>query len=179
LARRVTVLLALDHWRTVGKIIQCHVDQNIIVVTVANKYACWFHDVLLQTTRSFLRRFCKLGDRKTTLSLALVTGAMMATRAPAVADDNFFGKTITVQVPSGSGSFYHAYCQLVQRNLSRFIAGKPNAVIQKRPGGGGAKSVSYMYNVIPKNGTVTGMIVPGNITTPLARQVKFDSIKFE
>ena len=111
--------------------------------------------------------------------MALVTGAMMATRAPAVADDNFFGKTITVQVPSGSGGFYHAYCQLVQRNLSRLIAGKLNTVIQKRPGEGGAKSVSYMYNVIPKNGTVTGMVAPGNITTPLVRQVKFDSMKFE
>jgi tripartite-type tricarboxylate transporter receptor subunit TctC len=106
--------------------------------------------------------------------LALLTGAMMVTGAPAVAADYLAGKTITVQVPSGSRGSCHAHCQMVQRNLSRFIAGKPNTVIQKLPGGGGAKTVSYMYNVIPKNGPVTG-----NITTPLVRKVKFDATKFE
>ena len=118
-------------------------------------------------------------NRKTTGSLALVVGAIMTVGTPAVAADYFAGKTITVQVPSGSGGSYHAYCQMVQRNLSRFIAGKPNTVIQNLPGGGGAKSASYMYNVAPKNGTVIGMIAPGNITTPLVRKVKFDATKFE
>ena len=106
-------------------------------------------------------------------------GALSVFVAPAFADDYFADKTITVQVPSGSGGSYHAYCQAVQRNISRFIAGDPQTVIQNLPGGGGAKSASYMYNVAPKNGTIIGMVAPGIITTPLVRKVKFDARKFE
>lgn len=106
-------------------------------------------------------------------------GALLAVAAPASAADYFADKTITVQVPSGSGGSYHAYCQAVQRNISRFLAGNPSTVIQNLPGGGGAKSASYMYNVAPKNGLVFGMVAPGIITTPLVRKVKFDARKFE
>ena len=110
---------------------------------------------------------------------AFAAGTLLAVAAPVSAADYFANKTITVQVPSGSGGSYHAYCQAVQRNIARFIPGNPKTVIQNLPGGGGAKSASYMYNVAPKNGTVFGMIAPGNITTPLVRKVKFDARKFE
>lgn len=110
---------------------------------------------------------------------AFAAGTLLAVAAPVSAADYFADKTITVQVPSGSGGSYHAYCQAVQRNIARFIAGDPKTVIQNLPGGGGAKSASYMYNVAPKNGTVFGMIAPGIITTPLVRKVKFDARKFE
>lgn len=109
----------------------------------------------------------------------IAAGALIMVSAPVVAADYFAGKTITVQVPSGSGGSYHAYCQMVQRNIARFIPGKPKTLIQNVPGGGGAKSASYMYNVAPKNGGVIGMIAPGNITVPLVRKVKFDARKFE
>jgi tripartite-type tricarboxylate transporter receptor subunit TctC len=106
-------------------------------------------------------------------------GALLVVAAPVSAADYFADKTITVQVPSGSGGSYHAYCQAVQRNIAKFIPGNPKTVIQNLPGGGGAKAASFMYNVAPKNGTVIGMIAPGNITIPLVRKVKFDARKFE
>ncbi|MGB0575454.1 MAG: Bug family tripartite tricarboxylate transporter substrate binding protein [Alphaproteobacteria bacterium] len=93
--------------------------------------------------------------------------------------DYFSDKTITVQVPSGSGGTYHVYCQLVQRNIGKYIPGKPKTLIQNRPGSGGAKSASYMANVAPKDGSVIAMIAPGTITTPLVRKVKFDARKFQ
>jgi hypothetical protein len=55
--------------------------------------------------------------------------------ARVLAADYFDGKTITVQVPSGSGGTYHVYCQLVQRNIGKFIPGKPDTLIQNWPGG--------------------------------------------
>jgi tripartite-type tricarboxylate transporter receptor subunit TctC len=110
---------------------------------------------------------------------ACAASALLLFAAPVSAAEYFAGKTITVQVPSGSGGSYHAYCQAVQRNIARFIPGNPKTVIQNVPGGGGAKSASFMYNVAPKNGTVMGMIAPGNITIPLVRKVKFDATKFE
>lgn len=110
---------------------------------------------------------------------ALALAPFMALGPPAAAADYFADKTITVQVPSGSGGTYHAYCQMVQRNLPAYMPGGPKSVIQNLPGAGGAKSAAYMYNVAPKDGTYVAMIAPGTITTPLVRKVKFDAREFE
>ena len=110
---------------------------------------------------------------------ALAAGSLLAFGVPAGAADYFAGKTITVQVPSGPGASYHAYCQMVQRNIAKYIPGNPSTVVQNMPGGGGAKSASFMYNAGPKNGTLIAMIAPGTITVPLIRKVKFDARKFE
>ena len=110
---------------------------------------------------------------------ALAAGSLLAIGAPVGAADYFAGKTITVQVPSGSGGTYHAYCQMVQRNFGNYIPGNPKTVIQNLPGAGGAKSAAFMYNVAPKNGAVVAMIAPGTISVPLVRKVKFDAREFE
>ncbi len=115
-------------------------------------------------------------------SFKLIASAFaLAALAPAgssVAAPQFQNKTITIQVPSGSGGTYHAYCQMVQRNLAQYIPGNPKAVIQNMPGAGGAKSAAFMYNVAPKSGIVIAMIAPGTITTPLVRKVKFNAREF-
>ena len=86
-----------------------------------------------------------------TLKLTIAaTAALTLMSAPSMAADYFAGKQITVQVPSGSGGTYHVYCQLVQRNIARFIPGNPKTVIQNMPGGGGAKSAAFMSHVAPK-----------------------------
>lgn len=110
---------------------------------------------------------------------AIAVGVLMAIGAPASAMDYFAGKTITVQVPSGSGGTYHAYCQMVQRNFGSYIPGNPKTLIQNLPGAGGAKSAAYMYNVAAKDGTKMAMIAPGTITVPLVRKVKFNAREFE
>jgi len=106
------------------------------------------------------------------LAWAMVAGL------PANAADYFAGKTITVQVPSGSGGTYHVYCQIVQRHIGQFVPGKPRTLIQNKPGGGGATSAGYMMNAAPKDGTYIAMIAPGTISIPLVRKVKFDARKF-
>ena len=92
---------------------------------------------------------------------ALAAGSLMAFGAPVGAAEYFAGKTITVQVPSGSGGTYMAYCQMVQRNLANYIPGKPKTIIQNMSGAGGAKSASYMYNVAPKDGFKIAMMING------------------
>ncbi|MDC0033235.1 tripartite tricarboxylate transporter substrate-binding protein [Alphaproteobacteria bacterium] len=110
---------------------------------------------------------------------ALAAGSLLAISAPVAAADYFAGKVITIQVPSGPGASYHAYCQMVQRNIFKYIPGNPTTTIQNLPGGGGAKSASYMYNAAPKNGGVIAMIAPGTITVPLVRKVKYNAREFE
>jgi tripartite-type tricarboxylate transporter receptor subunit TctC len=112
------------------------------------------------------------------LAVAVAFAALAAFGTTGASAQYFKGKTVTVQVPSGSGGTYHVYCQIVERNIARHIPGNPSTVIQNMPGGGGAKSASYMANVAPKNGTFIAMIAPGTITTPLVRKVKFNARKF-
>ena len=117
--------------------------------------------------------------KKSLTLVASATALAALAVTPAMSADYFAGKTITVQVPSGSGGTYHVYCQLVQRNIGKYIPGKPKTLIQNRPGSGGAKSAAYMANVAPKDGSIIAMIAPGTITTPLVRKVKFDARKFQ
>lgn len=111
------------------------------------------------------------------LGMGFTAAALLGSTAYAA--PYFAGKTITVQVPSGSGGTYHAYSQMVQRNLAAYIPGTPKSTIQNLPGAGGAKSAAFMYNVAPKDGTKIAMIAPGTITVPLVRKVKFDAREFE
>ena len=117
---------------------------------------------------------------KVTLTATAIAAAVsLGTTAIAGGHGNYFAdKQITVQVPSGSGGTYHVYCQLVQRNIAKFIPGNPKTVIQNMPGSGGAKSAGFMANVAPKDGTIIAMIAPGAITTPMVRKVKFNARKF-
>ncbi len=110
----------------------------------------------------------------------LTAAALLAMAWPSavLAADYFAGKTITVEVPSGSGGTYHVYCQIVQNNLGRHIPGNPTMIIKNRPGAGGVVSASYMANVAPKDGTHIAMISPGVITLPMVRNVKLDARKF-
>jgi len=119
-----------------------------------------------------------LVHKKAFAAAALALAPLMSISGPVGAADYFAGRTITVQVPSGSGGTYHVYCQLVQRSIGKYIAGKPRTTIQNKPGGGGATSAAYMMNVAPKDGTYIAMIAPGTISTSLVRQVKFDARKF-
>lgn len=94
------------------------------------------------------------------------------------AADFYDGRTLTVVVPSGSGGTYHVYCQLVARNIGRHIPGKPNAIVQNRPGAGGTKAARYMVTAAPKDGTFIAMINPGSIMLPLLREgTGFDTRK--
>jgi tripartite-type tricarboxylate transporter receptor subunit TctC len=119
-----------------------------------------------------------LAHARKSAAFALAVTAVLAAAGTAQSADPYAGKTVTVQVPSGSGGTYHVYCQLVAAHLGRHIPGSPRVIIQNLPGAGGAKSASYMMNVAPKNGSFIAMIAPGVITDPLIRKHKFDARKF-
>jgi tripartite-type tricarboxylate transporter receptor subunit TctC len=108
------------------------------------------------------------------LAIASLTAAL-----PALAEDYYQGKTVTVQVPSGSGGTYHVYCQIVAGQIGKHIPGAPQVIIQNLPGAGGAKSASYMANAAPKDGSYIAMVAPGSSTIPLVRDVKYDVRKFQ
>lgn len=105
--------------------------------------------------------------------------AILFTTAFSAAAADFAGKTITIIVPSGSGGTFHVYGQLVQQHIGKHIPGNPTAIVQNRPGAGGAKAAAYMANAAPKDGTSIAEISPGTLTGTFLKNYKFDATKFE
>lgn len=68
---------------------------------------------------------------------------------------------IVVGYPAGGG--FDAYARIVNDNLGRFLPGSPKSIVQYMPGAATLKSVSYVYNVAPQDGTVIGL--PGTYIT--------------
>ena len=117
------------------------------------------------------------------IALAFAASFVLASTSAVAADAGaafFKDKTVTVIVPVGSGGTYHIYAQIVARHLANHIPGKPNVIVQNRPGAGGAVSAAYVQNAAPKDGTVIGKIVPGMLTYPLVRDnARYDATKFQ
>jgi len=98
----------------------------------------------------------RLVTTATTLALSLCLGGIQAQ-----ADDFYKGKTVTVLCPFGAGGGYGLLTTLVSKSLGQYLPGKPNAVAQFMPGGGGIKMANHLYNVAPRDGTVIGLIYDG------------------
>src|ERR1700722_3276430 len=117
------------------------------------------------------------------LRLAVVT-VMLAfagatARAEAVADF-YKGKVVNLVVGYGSGGGYDVYARLIATHLGKYIPGNPTVVVQNMPGAGSLRSVNYLYNSAPKDGTTIGSfardmpllgIIGGNTN------VRLDSLK--
>jgi tripartite-type tricarboxylate transporter receptor subunit TctC len=101
---------------------------------------------------------------------------------PAHADDvaDFYrGKQINLVVGYGPGGGYDIYGRLIARHLGRYVAGNPAVVVQNMPGAGSLRSVNYLANAAPKDGTVIAtfardMPLIGILGNPNAR---FDASK--
>ena len=79
----------------------------------------------------------------------------MAARADAVADF-YKGKVVNLVVGYGSGGGYDVYARLIATHLGKYIPGNPTVVVQNMPGAGSLRSVNYLYNSAPKDGTTIG-----------------------
>jgi tripartite-type tricarboxylate transporter receptor subunit TctC len=91
------------------------------------------------------------------LRLAAVAAVLVLAGAPAQADavaDFYKGKVVSLVVGYGSGGGYDVYGRLVAAHLGKYIPGNPTIVVQNMPGAGSLRSVNYLYNTAPKDGTI-------------------------
>src|SRR3984893_11777749 len=93
-----------------------------------------------------------MGVLKTVAAAVLLALAGMSARADAVADF-YKGKVVSLVVGYGSGGGYDVYGRLVATHLGKHIPGNPTVVVQNMPGAGSLRSVNYLYNTAPKDGT--------------------------
>ncbi len=108
----------------------------------------------------------------------VAVGLSVFVTVPSQGAEFYKGKTVTLMVPSGLGASMGLYGRLIASALEKYIPGKPNIIVQSRPGAGGTKGTSYAYNVGPSDGTYIAMISAGNVTIPVLRKMKYDPTKF-
>jgi len=91
------------------------------------------------------------------------------------------GKTITIVVGSDVGGGYDLTARTVARHLVRHIPGRPNIVVENRPGAGSIIASNYVYEIAPKDGTVIGAVqrpIPSQVLFGDAG-VRFDARKMQ
>lgn len=95
---------------------------------------------------------------------ALVSAVMLAALGVAGqtiaqdAGDFFKGKQISVMIGYGPGGGYDVYSRFMARHYGAFVPGNPAVVAQNRPGAGSIRLANELYNALPADGTVIGMI---------------------
>jgi tripartite-type tricarboxylate transporter receptor subunit TctC len=119
--------------------------------------------------------------RSMVVAIALAAACDIAAAADPVAD--FYpGKTVQVLIGFSPGGGYDIYGRTVARYLGRHMPGKPTVVPQNMPGAGSLKSVNFLYNVAPKDGTAIAHFAPGVMFEPLLGHpegAQFDATRFE
>lgn len=94
------------------------------------------------------------------LSCAAVMVAV-AMASPAAAQDGgdfFKGKQISVMIGYGPGGGYDVYSRFMARHFGNHVPGNPAVVAQNRPGAGSIRLANELYNTLPADGTVIGMV---------------------
>ena len=97
------------------------------------------------------------------------------------ASEFYKGRTIFLQIGSGSGGGYDIIGRLFARFMGPHIAGNPRIVPQNVPGGGSLALANNFANIVPRDGSVFGIFNTGMILTPLLTPsvVKYDPRKFK
>ncbi len=111
---------------------------------------------------------------------AIALAGLAAASAPAGADpvaDFFKGKTIAFSVGGSAAGGFTLVTRTLAQHMAKYVPGNPTMIVQPKPGAGGAKSLSFIYNAAPKDGTAIGAVLPPAVTAPLLRKVKYDSSK--
>jgi tripartite-type tricarboxylate transporter receptor subunit TctC len=102
---------------------------------------------------SFVCAMFNVGAAVTAAGIALAASPLAAQSV-----EQFYkstGMTVTIGHPPGGS--YDRYARLAADHLGRFLPGKPNIIVQHRPGGGGIKAVAWFYEQAPKDGSTIGL----------------------
>lgn len=117
--------------------------------------------------------------RLRTTATALAAATILA--SPALAEDFYKDKTVTLTVGGNPGGVYDIVARAISRHMGKHIPGNPRFVVQNMPGAGSNKAAEWTYNSAPKDGLGFTAVFPGAIVGPLLdtrRKYRFDPLKF-
>jgi tripartite-type tricarboxylate transporter receptor subunit TctC len=101
-------------------------------------------------------------SRLAMLALAAFTAAAEPARADSVADF-YKGRTINYFLATTAGGSWDVYLRVLINHWVKHIPGNPAIVLQYQPGGGGVKTLEYMYGIAPKDGTAIATPLPTSL----------------
>lgn len=122
-----------------------------------------------------------VGGKPAVAALTLVSMWISPTQTPpAVAQDFYEGKRITVIAGGTPGAGLDAYVRLVARHYTKHIPGQPGIIVQNMPGAGSYTAAEYVESQAARDGTMLGSVFPGAIVAPLLdeRKPRFDPTRF-
>ena len=82
-------------------------------------------------------------------TILITAAAVFLATSAARAEDFYKGKTITIVCPYSPGGTYDRMSRLAAKFLPDHIPGKPAAIVQNRPGGGGVIGLRSVYRAKP------------------------------
>ncbi|MFM1815729.1 MAG: hypothetical protein RLZ98_2424 [Pseudomonadota bacterium] len=92
---------------------------------------------------------------------ALAVGSLLLVGGiapPAQAEDFYKGKTLRILIGHPPGGSFDGYAQLAAAHYDRHIPGKPNVIVEHRPGGGGRVAGNYLFSKAPTDGTMIALL---------------------
>jgi len=115
---------------------------------------------------------------RTTLAIASLGAIGLALAAlPATAEDFYAGKTVRISVGASAAGGFTLVARVLAEHMEKRIPGQPTILVEPKPGAGGAKSMDYVLNAVPPDGTFIGAVLPPAVTAPLLRKLRYDSTK--
>jgi hypothetical protein len=96
------------------------------------------------------------------LALACAWSCVLALMAPAAFAQSvaefYQGKTVTIMVGSDVGGGYDLTARTLAHHLGRHVPGRPNIIVQNKPGASSIVAANYVYEIAPKDGTVIAAV---------------------
>jgi tripartite-type tricarboxylate transporter receptor subunit TctC len=101
------------------------------------------------------------------VAVTALAAAFMLAPAPAVAADDYAGKSIDLLIGAPPGGGYDIYARALARHFGHHIPGQPSIVAKNMPGAGSARAAGFISAVAAKDGTAIAAITPGAVMGPL------------
>jgi tripartite-type tricarboxylate transporter receptor subunit TctC len=113
---------------------------------------------------------------------AVAALAAVPAGAPAAdeAADFYKGKSIEMALAASAKGSYNRHVRLLQRYLTKHIAGNPNIIVKYYAGAGGIRGANHVYNVGSRDGLTVGNLLKTIAVNEAIRRpgVKFKSAEF-
>jgi tripartite-type tricarboxylate transporter receptor subunit TctC len=104
------------------------------------------------------------------LFFSVTASLSAAASASAQSVEEFYkGKTVRLIVGYSAGGGHDANARLLARYIGQYIPGKPRVVVENMPGASSMKSVQYLDNGAPTDGTVFVAFSSGLVTESLTK----------
>src|SRR5437879_9415553 len=90
-----------------------------------------------------------------TCAVGVLLALLVQPSAAAEVADFYKGKTFSIVIGHEVGTGFDIYGRTLARHIGRHIPGHPSVVVQNMQGASGITPANWLYNVAPRDGTVT------------------------